>query len=96
MSKVVEKCKQKQLTKPCDKEGLLPTYESAYKKNFSCKTALVKLFDDLLWSIQQQEVNLLVEIELSVAFHTVDHGILIDMLDSAFNVGGKPFYWFKS
>ena len=89
LSKVVEKCALKQFTKHCDENGLLPTYQSAYRKNYSCKTAQVKPFDYLLWSVKWQKVNLLVVIDLSAAFDTVDHGILIDVLDTAFNVGGK-------
>ena len=52
LSKVVKKCVLKQFTKHCDENGLLPTYQSAYRKNYSCETALVKLFDDLLWSME--------------------------------------------
>ena len=35
-------------------------------------------------------------IDSSTAFDMVDHGILIDVLDTAFNVGGKSLDWFKS
>ena len=52
LSKVVVKCALKQFTKHCDENGLLPTYQSAYRKNYSCKTALVKPFDYLLWSME--------------------------------------------
>ena len=53
-------------------------------------------FDDLLWSREQQKFNLLVAIDLSVTFDMVNHGILIDVLNTTFNVGGKPPDWFKS
>ena len=35
-------------------------------------------------------------IDLSATFDTVDHGILIDVLNTAFNVGCKSLNWFKS
>ena len=95
LSKVVEKAALKQFIK-CNDNSLLSTYQSAYRKNYSCETALVKLFDDLLWSMERQKVNVLVAINLSAAFNTVDHGTLIDMLNTAFNVGGKSLDWFKS
>ena len=44
------------------------------------KLALVKLFDDILWSMEKQKINLLVAVDLAAAFDTVDHGILIDVL----------------
>ena len=43
-----------------------------------------------------KKLNLLVAIDLSTAFDMVDHDILIDVLDTAFNVGGKSLDWFKS
>ena len=66
------------------------------ENNYSCETALVKLFVDLLWLMEWQKINLLVAIDLSAAFDMVDHGILINVLNTAFNVGGKSFDWFKS
>ena len=50
LSKVVEKSDLKKFIKHCDDNSLLPTYQSAYRKNYSCETVLVTLFDDLLWS----------------------------------------------
>ena len=44
----------------------------------------------------EKKVNLLVAIDLSAAFDTVDHGILIDVLKTAFNVGRKSLDWFQS
>ena len=96
LSKVVEKAALKQFIKHCEENSFLPNYQSAYRKNYSCKTALVKVFDDILWLMEKQKVNLLVAIDLSAAFDTVDHGILTDMLNTAFNVRGKSLDWFKS
>ena len=44
----------------------------------------------------KQKVNLLVTIDLSATFDMVDHGTLIDVLNTAFNIGGKSLDWFKS
>ena len=96
LSKVVEKCTLKQFIKHCDDNSLLPTYQSAYRKNYSGKTALVKLFDDLVWLMERQKVNLLEAIDLSATFDMVNHDILIDVLNTACNVGGKSLDWFKS
>ena len=73
----------------------LPT-KVLIERTIAVRLLLVKLFDDLLWSMEQQKVNLLVAIDLSATFDTVDHGIPIDVLDTAFNVRGKSLDWFKS
>ena len=43
LSKVVEKAALKQFIKHCNDNSLLPTYQSAYRKNDTCKAALVGL-----------------------------------------------------
>ena len=49
-----------QFTKRCDENKLLPAYQSAYRKNHSCETSLVKLVDDLLWAMEEQIVTAVV------------------------------------
>ena len=46
--------------------------------------------------MEKQKVNLTIAINLSATFDMVDHGILIDVLNTAFNVGVKSLDWFKS
>ena len=60
LTKVVEKAALKHFIKHCNDNSFLPTYQSMYRKNYSCETALVKLFDHLLWSMKRQKGNLLV------------------------------------
>ena len=43
LSKVVEKSVLLRFNKHCDENNLLPGYQSAYRANLSCKTALLKL-----------------------------------------------------
>ena len=74
----------------------MPEYQSAYRANFSCKTALLKLTDDLLWSMEHQEVTPLVSIDLSAAFDTVDHDLLLSILSKKFGVVDKALKWFDS
>ena len=49
------------------------SYQSSYREHHSCKTALVRLTNDLLWNMEVQQITALVAIDLSAAFDTVDH-----------------------
>lgn len=96
ISKVVEKCMLHQFTAHCDTNNLLPDYQSAYRKNYSCETALVKLHDDILWSMEKQRITAVIAIDLSAAFDTVDHDILLDVLNKRFGVSHTALAWFQS
>ena len=94
LSKVVEKVALTQFTKHCDKNELLPAYQSAYRKNHSCETSLVKLVDDLLWAMEKQLVTAVVILDLLAAFDTVDHDLLLEVLEKRFGVTGKAKEWY--
>ena len=84
LSKVLEKYALNQLKAHSEAYGLMPTYQSAYRPNFSCKTTLLKLTNDLLWTMEHQRVSALVAINLRAAFDTVDHDILLNVLGNKF------------
>ena len=97
MSKIVEKCALIRFKNHCNVHTMLPQYPSAYHKFHSCETALTKLVNDYcLWALEDQEVTALVAMDLSAAFDTVDHGILLDVLNKQFGVSGTALKWFDS
>ena len=96
LSKVLEKAALQQFMQYSDHHKLMPDYQSAYRANFSCETALVKLMDDLLWSMEHQRVTTLMAIDLSAAFDTVDHDVLLSVLNAKFGVTGNALRWFES
>ena len=75
VSKVLKKCALKQLDDHCKKYAPLPDYQSAYRQLHTCKPALVKLINDLLWNMENSEVTAFVTIDVLAAFNTVDHRI---------------------
>ena len=96
LSKVLEKSVLLQFNRHCENNSLMPDYQSAYRKGYSCETALVKLMDDLLWAKERQEVTALIIMDLSAAFDTVDHDMLLDVLKVNFGIQGKALQWFNT
>ena len=75
---------------------MVPQYQSAFHKFDSCETALTKLVNDCQLAMEDKEVTALVAMDLSAAFDTVDHGILLDVLNKQFGVNGTALKWFNS
>jgi len=74
----------------------LPRHQSAYSCNNSTETAVVKIVSNLLLACDRRQVTLLSLLYLSAAFNTVDHTILLDRLQSAFDVHGTVVNWIQS
>ena len=70
--------------------------QSAYKKFHSCETALVRVQNDMLCAIDKRCCVVLLLLDLSAAFNTVDHSILLQRLHSRFSLRGKALDWFAS
>ena len=58
--------------------------------------SITKTTNDLLWVMEHQEVTLLVVIDLSAAFDTVDHDLLLSILSRKFGVIDNALKWFNS
>ena len=64
----------------CEQHKIILDYQSAYRVNYPCETSLVKLMNDILWCYENQEAMQIVAIDLSAAFDTVDHNLLLSVL----------------
>ena len=96
MSKVAEKCALSQFNPYIEANQLLPVQQSAYRKYHSTETAVIKLTNDILWNFENQKVTSLIALDLSAAFDTVDHRVLISVLESNFGVCDSALSWFTS
>ena len=76
--------------------NLQPDYQSAYCEDYSCEMAVLKISNDILWAFENQSIMSLVAIDLSAAFNTVNHTILLDILNNKFGVTDKALKWFDS
>ena len=72
------------------------TFQSTHKEFHSTETALLRVQNDILCSLDQNKSVILLLLDLSAAFDTVDHAILIPRLWNRFGVKETTFAWFKS
>ena len=96
LSKVLEQCVLIRFNEPCDNYSLLPDYQSAYRPNYSCETSLLKIINDMLWAMERKNVTAMVVMDLSAAFDTVDHDILLGVLEDKFGIKDVALSWFES
>lgn len=96
ISKMIEKAISYQLTNYLRDNDLDESLQSAYKTFHSTETALVKLQNDIVSAIDNQSYVILLPLDLSAAFDTVDHKILLQRLSCRFGINGKALCWFKS
>ena len=74
----------------------LNSHQSAYCKHHSTETALLYIHDYLISAMGSQKVSCLCLLDISAAFDTIDHDILITRLSSWFGIHGSVLSWFKS
>ena len=96
IGKLIEKCVANQLCQHMSTYDRDDKLQSAYKSAHSTETALLKVKNDCDTALDAGRAVLLVMLDLSAAFDTIDHGILLDRLHSFVGVKGSARDWFKS
>ena len=91
VSKVVEEAVADQFTRHILTNHLDEPFQSAYKAFHSTETALVKVQNDILQAIDQRPSVILL-LDLSAAFDTVDHSTLLSRL-STIALGSRVLCW---
>ena len=77
LSKIVERAMLDQLLPFLEENRIIPKNQSAYRQFHSTETALCKIHNDLVTNACSGKVSLLVLLDLSAAFDTVDHDVLL-------------------
>jgi hypothetical protein len=95
ISKVLEKVVDKQLKEYLFENNLSEPLQSAYRKYHSTETALVRVQNDIICAVGEQRVILLVLLDLSAAFDTVDHHLLLAILEQL-GIQATALQWFSS
>ena len=96
ISKLVEKCMLDQLMDHCLQHNLLPYFQSAYWENYSTETSLLNITNDILWGMENQEITTMFILDLSVVFDTIDHDILLAIMERTYGFKEKALKWLDS
>ena len=93
LSKLVERAVCNQITHSAAQTGNTEELQSAYHEDHSTETALLKVNMDLLAALDNQEISCLILLDLSAAFDTVSHKLLLNCLKYQFGFGEKILKW---
>ena len=95
LSKIVKKVILNQLQGHIDEHQLLTSRLCAYRPGYRTESVILKITNDVLHSMDLQCVTPLVAIDLSVVFDTVNHSIMISVLERRFGITNNALKWFR-
>ena len=96
LGKLIERVVLPQLLQHMTFNHLHIPNQSGYKTGYSCETLLVRLVNDLYLNLDNGKCTVLLLLDLSAAFETVDHELLLDILQYEFGLSGIVLKWFES
>ena len=92
LSKLHEKCALKHIVNYFERFDCIPQFQSAYKSFHSVETALCRVQNDLIQSKARGECSILIMLDLSAAFDSIDRGQLLSDLHDL-GITGKAHNW---
>ena len=96
VSKLIEKIVLDRIQSHLASSGLSNPFQSAYRKLHSTETALLRIQNDTLAAMDNGKVTALTLLDLSAAFDTIDHTLLLDRLQNWFGISQLALNWFSS
>ena len=95
-SELIKKAVSFQLDEHLIQNNLYGNNQSGYRKLHSCETSNINMYDSILKDIDNGHIVVLLLLDMSAAFDTVDHSILLDALRDCFGISGDVHNWFTS
>uniref|UniRef100_H3AEK3 Reverse transcriptase domain-containing protein n=1 Tax=Latimeria chalumnae TaxID=7897 RepID=H3AEK3_LATCH len=96
LGKVIEKVVAGFLWEHLNQFDFYNRFQSGFRPGHSTESAPVKVVSDLLTSLDRGLIAFLVQLDLSSAFDTIDHGILLHRLEHLLGISGSVLSWFRS
>ena len=95
LSKVIERAVVSQTMDHLNHNNIIDPYQSAYRRFHSTETLLTHLHDQVIQHVEDHKVVILVLLDMSAAFDTVDHHLLLQRIQSA-GITDSALSWFSS
>ena len=96
LGKLIERAACDQMVQFASRTGNIEKNQSAYRVGHSTESALLKVKSDLLHAMDKQEVSFLILLDLSAAFDTVDHDLLLNRLRFRYGFNDTILKWIAS
>ena len=96
LSKILEKVVLHKLLAHLQENNLCNPFQSAYRTGHNTETALLRVVNDLLNAMDEDKISVLLLLDLSAAFDTIDHQILLSHLKTVFGNHSTTLQWFQS
>jgi hypothetical protein len=96
ISKILEKVIDKRIDQHLQKNCLHEKYQSAYRRFHSTETALLKVQSDILETLDKGATTVLIMLDLSAAFDTIDHKVLLQRFERMYGITGCALQWVSS
>ena len=96
LSKLLERLVARQLRDYLNSANLLPQLQSGFRPDHLTETAVLQVPSDILQAVDHGDLSALVLLDLSAAFDTVDHEILLQRLRVTFGIHDTVHQWFQS
>jgi len=71
-------------------------YQSAYRRGYSTETAITRMLSDVYRNAENKARTLLLQLDLSAAFDTLDIETLVNRIEHTFGITGQALSWLKS
>ena len=95
LSKLTEHVVAKQIIRYTKTTNQMEPYQSAYREHFSTETALLRVKSDILEAINKKEIMCLVMLDLSAAFDSLEHSLILTHLKYCFGITDTCLKWFE-
>ena len=96
LSKILEEVVLHKLLSHLQENNLSNPFQSAYRAGHSTETVLLRVVNDILSALDNDNISVLLLLDLSAAFDTIDHQILLSCLDSVLGIQSTALQWLQS